>query len=79
MNYLAASMSVQGCFGDGRLSGTVPETSIFCVEGFVSSSRVVANSVRISNPRCFGVEVCESFIFNLRGLSCLYILVFSFM
>jgi hypothetical protein len=42
------------------------------------SSRVVANSARVSNPRCFGVEACESFIFNLRGLSCLYSLVFSF-
>jgi len=26
LNYLVASMSVQGCFGDGCLSGTITES-----------------------------------------------------
>jgi hypothetical protein len=57
LKYLAASMSVQGLFGDVAPPCIGLETSICCVGGSVSFSKEVANSARVSNPECLGVGV----------------------
>jgi hypothetical protein len=57
LEYLATSMRVQGLFGDAAPPCTGIETSVCCVGGFVSFSKKIANSSRVSNPECSRVGV----------------------
>jgi hypothetical protein len=56
LKYLVALMSVQGFFDDVS-PHTGLETSICCVGGSISFSKEVANSGKVSNPKCSRVGV----------------------